>query len=99
MAEGLGVAASAVGIATAAIQSVQFLFKTIDNIKDVPNIIKSVRVDFRTVEPILRQLDTGLAKRRFASCPEGRDQARCAELRQSMYVFSSSAGSLNETLY
>jgi hypothetical protein len=44
MAEGLGVAASAVGIATAAIQSVQFLSKTINNIKDVPNIIKSVRV-------------------------------------------------------
>jgi hypothetical protein len=60
MAEGLGVAASAVGIATAAIQSVQFLSKTIDNIRDVPKTVKSVRVDLQAVEPILHQLDKAL---------------------------------------
>jgi hypothetical protein len=60
MAEGLGVAASAISIATAAIQSVQFLSKTIDNIKDVPKTVKSVRVDLQAVEPILHQLDKAL---------------------------------------
>jgi hypothetical protein len=37
MADGLSVAASVVGIATAAIQSVQFLSRTIDNIEGVPD--------------------------------------------------------------
>jgi hypothetical protein len=60
MAEALGVAASAVGIATAAIQSVQFLSKTIDNIKDGPDTVKNVRFDLQAVEPILRQLDAAL---------------------------------------
>ena len=60
MAEALGVAASAVGIATAAIQSVQFLCKTIDNIKDVPKTVKTVRVDLQAVEPILHRLDKAL---------------------------------------
>jgi hypothetical protein len=60
MADPLSVAASVVGIATAALQSVQFLSKTIDNVKDVPDAIKSIRVDLQAVEPILRNLHTAL---------------------------------------
>jgi hypothetical protein len=42
MADGLSVAASVVGIATAAIQSVQFLSRTIDHVKDVPDTVKNI---------------------------------------------------------
>ena len=45
MADPLSVTASVVGITTAALQSVQFLAKTIDTIKDVPDTIKSIRAD------------------------------------------------------
>ena len=57
---GLSVAASVVGIAATALQSVQFLSRTIDNIKDVPDAVKSIRVDLQAVEPVLRHLDTAL---------------------------------------
>lgn len=60
MAEGLGVAASAINVAAAAIQSVQFLLRTIDNIKDVPDAVKNIKADLQAVEPVLRQLDTAL---------------------------------------
>jgi hypothetical protein len=60
MADGLSVAASVVGIAATALQSVQFLSKTIDNIKDVPEAVKSIRADLQAVEPVLRHLDTAL---------------------------------------
>jgi hypothetical protein len=60
MADGLSVAASVVGIAATALQSVQFLSRTIDNIKDVPNTVKSIGVDLQAVEPVLRHLDTAL---------------------------------------
>ena len=46
MADGLRVAASVVSIAATALQSVQFLSRTIDYIKDVPDAVKSIRVDF-----------------------------------------------------
>lgn len=58
MADGLGATASVVGIAAAAVQSVQFLSATIDNIKDAPNIIRNINLDLRAVEPVLRKLDT-----------------------------------------
>jgi len=60
MAEVLAVAASAVGIATAALQSIQFLLNTIDNMKDAPNAVKTIKVDLQAVDPVLRQLDTAL---------------------------------------
>jgi Fungal N-terminal domain of STAND proteins len=60
MADPLSIAASVVGIATAALQSVQFLSKTIDNIKDGPDSIKSIRADLQAVEPVLHNLNTAL---------------------------------------
>jgi hypothetical protein len=58
MADGLGVAASVAGIVTAAVQSIQFLSTTIDNIKDAPGTIRNINLDLRVVEPVLRKLDT-----------------------------------------
>jgi hypothetical protein len=60
MADLLSVTASVVGITTAALQSVQFLAKTISDIKDVPDTIKSIRADLQAVEPILRNLSKAL---------------------------------------
>jgi hypothetical protein len=60
MADGLSIAASVVGIAAAALQSIQFLATTIDNIKDVPDTIKNIKVDLDAVGPILRYLHTAL---------------------------------------
>ena len=57
MADGLSVAASVVGIATAAIQTVQFLSTTIDNIKDAPETIRNIKLDLQAVELALRNLD------------------------------------------
>ncbi len=56
MAE-LGAAASVVGIATAALQSVQLLCTTIDNVKSAPNTIRNIKVDLQLVEPVLHNLD------------------------------------------
>ena len=53
-------AASVVGIAATAFQHVQFLSTTIDNIKDIPDAVKSIRVDLQVVELVLRLLDTAL---------------------------------------
>lgn len=52
----LSVTASVVGITTAALQSAQFLAKTIDNVKDAPVTMKNISADLRTVEPILQSL-------------------------------------------
>ena len=57
MADPLSVTASVVGITTAALQSVQCLARTIGDIKDVPDTIKSIRADLQAVEPILRNLN------------------------------------------
>ena len=56
MAE-LGAAASVIDVATAALQSMQFLRTTIDNIKDVPDTIRNIKVDLQSVEPVLHNLD------------------------------------------
>lgn len=56
MAE-LGAAASVIGVATAALQSMQFLRTTIDNIKNVPDTIRNIKVDIQSVEPVLHNLD------------------------------------------
>jgi hypothetical protein len=42
IADPLSITASVVGIATAALQSTQFLVKTINNIKDAPGTIKDL---------------------------------------------------------
>jgi len=60
MSDGLSVAASVLGITSAALQSVQYLSRTIDNIKGVPDVIKTIKVDLNAVEPVLRQLDSAL---------------------------------------
>ena len=60
MADPLSVTASVVGITTAALQSVQFLAKTIGDIKDVPDIVKSIRADLQAIEPVLRNLNKAL---------------------------------------
>ncbi|KAL4884610.1 hypothetical protein BJY04DRAFT_215072 [Aspergillus karnatakaensis] len=60
MAEGLSAAASVVGLAAAAIQSVQFLYNTIDNIKGSPEMIKNVQTDLHSVESILKKLHNAL---------------------------------------
>lgn len=60
MAEGFSVAASAIGITTLAIKSVQFLLNTIDNIKNVPDAVSNIKSDLQAVEPVLRHLGTAL---------------------------------------
>jgi hypothetical protein len=56
----LSITASIVGITTAALQSVQFLAKTIDNVKDAPDTVRSISSDLQAVEPVLQNLDKAL---------------------------------------
>ncbi|RYN82212.1 hypothetical protein AA0119_g13442 [Alternaria tenuissima] len=56
----LSITASITGITTAAFQSVQFLAKTIDNVKDAPNTVRSVSTDLQAVEPVLQNLEKAL---------------------------------------
>lgn len=60
MADPFSIAASVVGITIAALQTIQFFSQTIDNVKDVPSTIKSIRADLQAVEPALRNLQTAL---------------------------------------
>jgi hypothetical protein len=53
----LSITASVVGITTAALQSVQFLVKTIDNVKDAPATIKEISADLRAIETVLQDLN------------------------------------------
>jgi len=57
MTDPLSITTSVVGLTTAALQSVQFLAKTISDIKDVPDVIKSIRADLQAVEPALVNLN------------------------------------------
>lgn len=57
MAE-IGVAASIVGIATAAVQSAQLLHTTIENIKDAPKAVQSVKVDLQSLTSVLHNLQS-----------------------------------------
>ena len=56
----LSITASFVGITTAALQSAQFLAKTIDNVKDAPGTVKDISADLRTVKPVLQSLKKAL---------------------------------------
>ncbi|KAH8592635.1 hypothetical protein B0O99DRAFT_597076 [Bisporella sp. PMI_857] len=60
MADILSVAASIIAVTTVALQSVHVLSATIDNIKDAPNDVTSIRADLKAVEAVLRQLDISL---------------------------------------
>jgi hypothetical protein len=56
----LSITAAAVGFTTAALQSAQFLVKTIDNIRDAPSTIRDVTTDVRAVESVLQNLEKAL---------------------------------------
>ncbi|PVH69236.1 hypothetical protein DL98DRAFT_474010 [Cadophora sp. DSE1049] len=60
MADPLSITASVVGITTAALQSAQFLVKTIDNIKDAPGTIKDLSADLRVFESVLQELNANV---------------------------------------
>ena len=60
MTDPLSITASVVGITTAAIGSVKFLYTTISDIKDVPNALGNIRSDLQAVEPVLQKLLTEL---------------------------------------
>lgn len=61
--EAVGIAGALVGITTAAIHSVQFLTKTIANIKENPNTVKDISTDLRAIQPILQSLAQALQNR------------------------------------
>ncbi len=56
MADPLGVSASVVGIATAAIQSVHFIHTTTGDIKDVLTALRRIRSDLQALEGVLQKL-------------------------------------------
>lgn len=56
MTEPLSITTSVVGITTAVIGSVKFLYTIISNIKDVPTTLGNIRSDLQVVEPVLQEL-------------------------------------------
>lgn len=56
----MGIAGALVGITTAAIHSVQFLTKTIANIKEGPNTVKDIGTDLRAIQSVLQSLARAL---------------------------------------
>jgi hypothetical protein len=56
----VSVTAAVVGITAPALQSVQFLARTIDNIKDAPDTVKNISADLRAIQPVLKNLDKAL---------------------------------------
>lgn len=60
MTDPLSVAASVVGIAGAALQSIHFLVTTIDRIQDAPKVLKGITSDLKAIEPVLKDLAAGL---------------------------------------
>lgn len=56
----LSVTLSIVNITTAALQSAQFLAKTIDDVREAPSIIKDISADLWAVEPVLQNLKKAL---------------------------------------
>jgi hypothetical protein len=57
MMDPLSITASVVGITTAALQSAQFLAKTIENVRDAPSTVTDISADLRAVETVLQKLD------------------------------------------
>ena len=56
MSDPVSLTAGVVGITTAAIQSVNFLYTTIRDIEGVPTILGNIRTDLEAVEPVLQNL-------------------------------------------
>lgn len=56
MADPLSTTASVVGLATVALQSVQFLVQTIEGVKGAPDIVKYVGADLRVIKSTLQSL-------------------------------------------
>jgi hypothetical protein len=56
MGDPLSITASVVGIATAALQSLQFLVQAIDGVNGAPDVVKSVSTDLRAIRPVLQTL-------------------------------------------
>ncbi|KAH8889899.1 hypothetical protein GQ53DRAFT_842471 [Thozetella sp. PMI_491] len=56
MADGLSIVASVAGTATATLQSIRFLSKSITNIKDAPDTIRNIRNDLQAIEHVLCSL-------------------------------------------
>ena len=71
MIEPVGFTASVVGITTAAIGSVKFLYTTIGDIKDVPTALGNIRSDLQAVEPVLQKLITDLEREDSQVLPTG----------------------------
>lgn len=59
----VGFTAAVVGITTAAIGSVKFLYITIGDIKDVPTALENIRSDLQAVEPVLQNLIINLERK------------------------------------
>ena len=62
MADPVSLTAAVVGITTAAIGSVKFLYTTIGDIKNVPTTLGNIKLDLQAVEPVLQKLLTELEK-------------------------------------
>jgi hypothetical protein len=56
----ISITASVAGMTMAALQSAQFLIKTIDNIREAPVTVTSISTDLRTVQPALQSLARAL---------------------------------------
>ena len=57
MADPLSITASIISVSGLAISSVQTLTKTIDAIKDSPDILKHIRSDLNAITPVLQKLE------------------------------------------
>ena len=56
----VGTVAAVLGITTAALQSAQYLTRTLDNVKDAPGTVRDISADLRAVEPMLQNLKDAL---------------------------------------
>jgi hypothetical protein len=69
MSDPLSVSASILSIVGFAIQSAQFLARTIDAIKEVPASLKSIQSDLDAVTPMLQQLEDAIKNANTKSFP------------------------------
>lgn len=63
MTDPIGLTAAVVGITTATIGSVKFLYTTIGDIKDIPTVLGNIRSDLQAVEPVLQNLIINLERK------------------------------------
>lgn len=62
MTDLLSITTSVVGITTTTIGSVNLLYTTISDIKDVPTALGNIRSDLQAIEPVLQKLYTELER-------------------------------------